>query len=144
MVIFFGDMLYKVIWPEIIWPATVIGFLINWLVLGVPVSSMLIGLAVGGGFFALQYALSRGRWVGGGDIRMGIMMGVWLGFPVIIPALMVAYFLGGFGAAILLISKRKKWGSSTEIAFGPFLALATIWAMYHGENTINWITSLFG
>lgn len=144
LVIFFGDMLYQIIWPEIIWPATIIGFLINWLFLDVPVSSMLIGLAIGGGFFALQYILSHGKWVGGGDVRMGVMMGIWLGFPAIVPAILMAYFLGGFGAIILLITKKKSWGASTEIAFGPFLALSTVWAMYHGEKVMNWISSLFG
>lgn len=144
VVIFFGDMLYREIWPSVVWPAAIFGFLYNWLFLGVPASSMLIGLVVGGGFFLAQYAISRGRWIGGGDVRMGVMMGVWLGFPAIIAAIFMAYFLGGFGATLLLVSKKKKWNASAQIAFGPFLAIATIWALYHGEKSINWIMSLFG
>lgn len=144
VIIFFGDVLYRVIWPVIIWPATIIGFLFNWLALDVNISSMIFGLLIGGGFFLLQYLLSRGRWIGGGDVRMGIMMGVWLGFPAIVAAILCAYFLGGLVGAALIFSGIKKWGAKAEIPFGPFLAISTIWALYYGEYTVNWIVALFG
>jgi leader peptidase (prepilin peptidase) / N-methyltransferase len=143
LVIFFGDFLYRVIWPAIIWPGLIVGFLLNAIFLDVSIYSMILGLVVGGGFFALQYYLSDGRWVGGGDVRLGMMMGVWLGFPLIIPTLMVAYFVGGFFGIYLLIMRKIKWGKSTEIAFGPFLVLATVWAMYFGEVTMVWFSKLW-
>ncbi len=40
-----------------------------------------VAAVVGAGFFLLQYVVSRGRWIGGGDIRIGAMMGMMLGFP---------------------------------------------------------------
>jgi prepilin signal peptidase PulO-like enzyme (type II secretory pathway) len=97
-------------------------------------------MAVGGGFFLLQYLVSRGKWIGGGDVRFGVMMGVLLGWPNILVALFIAYVLGAVVAVPLLIFKKKKMKS--EVPFGAFLAIGTAAAMFWGSWIVNWYVGM--
>lgn len=139
VIIFATDVLYQIIWPEIVWLGAILGFVFNFLI-GQDIFSMVIGFVVGGGFFLLQYLISGGKWIGGGDIRLGAMMGVWLGWPVVILAIFIAYITGAIFALVLLAIKKKTL--SAKIAFGPFLALATLFCLHHGEQILNLYRSL--
>jgi prepilin signal peptidase PulO-like enzyme (type II secretory pathway) len=99
--------------------------------LSIPWAGMIAAGVIGGGFFALQYWISKGTWVGGGDIRLGLLMGVMLGFPYILYALFIAYIVGAFVAVVLLVS--KKGDMKTAIPFGPFLAGATIGMLLYAD-----------
>ena len=140
IVIFVYDLKYYLILDIVIWPAVVFVFIAN-IFLGFSILNLLIGLVIGGGFFYLQYAISKGKWIGGGDILLGILMGIILGWPMILTALFIAYVLGGFVAVILLLFNKKKW--SSKIPFGTFLSLATFITMLYGEVLYNWYFNLF-
>jgi len=142
VIIFVYDALYQEVLLRVVWPGLIIGFLINFFALHYPVDSLLIGAAVGGSFFLLQYLVSKGRWIGGGDVRLGFMMGIWLGWPNILVALFVAYILGALVAVCLLVCRKKDWAS--EIPFGTFLAIGTFVALYQANNIINWYLGLIG
>ena len=102
--------------------------------------SMLTGVGIGAGFFALQYILSRGRWIGGGDIRLGAFMGVILGSPLIWIGLLFSYVLGGVAGAVLLL--MKKANGKTALPFGLFLVPGTFFAMLYGQELLNWYVNL--
>lgn len=138
--IFLYDLWYGYILDHITLPSLVLFFAWN-VAVGIRPSSLLIGLVVGAGFFLVQYLVSRGQWVGGGDIRLGALMGVLLGWPVVSLGLFFAYVSGGAIGAVLLLTRRKQWGS--HIPFGTFLSIAT-WAMLlFGYQLIHWyMTSL--
>jgi len=128
IIIFVYDLKYYLILDKVSIPLIIIALIFN-LVLGMSFYNLLIGGLVGGGFFLVQYLISRGRWIGGGDIRLGIAMGIILGWPGVLLALFLAYLIGSVGAVILLALKKKKWGS--EIPLGTFLTVATfIWLLY--------------
>lgn len=97
---------------------------------------MLIGGAAGGIFFALQYILSRRRWVGSGDIFLGMAMGLLLGWKLLALALFFAYVIGAMVAAVMILTKRLRMTSS--IAFGPYLLAATFIAWICGQQIISW------
>lgn len=80
------------------------------------------GMVVCGGFFYLQYLISRGRWIGGGDIGLGIFIGAALGLWHGLWALALAYVWGALAAAVLLATKKITLKST--ISLGPFLAAA--------------------
>lgn len=82
--------------------------------------SLLLGAVIGGLFFALQFWLSKGRWVGEGDIYLGLFLGVWLGWPVIFITILGAYLIGSVVGLTLLVLKRKDW--SAKLPLGVFLA----------------------
>lgn len=95
-----------------------------------------IGALVGAGFFWFQYVVSRGRWIGGGDIRLGGFMGIVLGWPLVLLALFFAYLLGAAISVILLAMKKKTWTDKTP--FGTYLTAGTVIAMLYGENIMQW------
>jgi leader peptidase (prepilin peptidase) / N-methyltransferase len=80
-------------------------------------------LVVGGTLFAL-HALTAGRGIGLGDVRLGCAVGAAFGAIPGLIALAWAFVLGGAYGSILLVTGRAKRGS--EIPFAPFIAVATI------------------
>ncbi len=102
-------------------------------VVGFPALSM----AIGGGFFALQWIVSRGRWVGSGDIRLGVVMGALLPvFPSVLLALLLAYISGALIAIVLLALGRVRRDS--QIPFGVFLIPSTLVVFFWGGNILDW------
>lgn len=99
---------------------------------GASVKSLLFGVLVGAGFFAWQYVLSRGRWIGAGDIRLGALMGAALGVSRTLVALFLAYIGGAVVALILIARGQKKAGS--HLPFGTFLVAATFVALLYGAE----------
>ena len=135
-VVFIYDYLYKIILPEIVWLGVVIAIYFNYFALDGTFQPMLIGALVVGGFFLLQYIISKGRWIGGGDVRFGVLMGFMLGWPYIFVALFLAYVSGAIISVFLLIVKKKKMTS--EVPFGTFLATSTFITLFYGQKLIDW------
>jgi len=100
---------------------------------------MIVGAIIAGGFFLLQYVLSKGKWIGFGDVALGMLMGVILGWQKTLLALFFAYVGGGIISVILLA--RKKANKKTALPFGVFLSLATFVALLWGEKIIDWYLS---
>ncbi|NQU84052.1 MAG: prepilin peptidase, partial [Parcubacteria group bacterium] len=91
--IFVYDARYGLIPDNFTLPAILIALAGNFL-LGHDIWNLLLATAIGGGFFLIQFLVSRGRWVGGGDIRLGALMGAILGYTNILPAIFFAYLIG--------------------------------------------------
>lgn len=123
---FVSDLRYMTLPVSIILTAAGISFFAQ-LFLGISWYNLLLAGLVGFTFFALQYFISKGRWIGDGDMYLGAMMGITLGWPRILYAILGAYILGAVVALILLASGKAKWGS--RIPLGVFLTLATFVTM---------------
>lgn len=93
------------------------------------------GLAVGAGFFGLLVLVSKQKWMGLGDVFIGAIMGIFLGFPFVLVALFLAFVLGAIFSLILMLFKKKSLKDT--VPFGPFLILATIIAFFWGEKIIE-------
>ncbi|MBU2260243.1 prepilin peptidase, partial [Patescibacteria group bacterium] len=96
---------------------------------------------IGAGFFLLQFVISKGRWIGGGDIRLGLLMGFTLGYPVILLAMILAYFIGSIISIGLVASGKKSWDS--QVPFGVFLTVSTIATLFFGQEIMSWYLRLF-
>lgn len=92
-------------------------------------------ILIGGGFFLLQFLISRGRWVGGGDIRLGAVMGLMLGFPNIIAALGISYVIGALWSVGLMILERKT--IKDVLPFGTFLTISTVICLLWGDQIVR-------
>lgn len=138
-VIFVIDLLDMTVFDSVTLPMIALAFIFN-LALGMNPLNLLMAAAVGGGFFLLQYVISRGRWIGGGDIRIGAMLGMMLGFPGVILALFLAYVGGAITALGLLAAGRARW--SGQMAFGTFLSVAAVATMFFGPGVLAWYASL--
>ena len=140
IIIFVYDLKYYLILDKIVWPGIILALIVN-LFLGFSIFNLIFAAVIGGGFFLLQFVVSKGRWIGGGDIRLGVFMGAILGWPHVLTALFISYILGSFISVFLLLAKRKEMGD--KIPFGTFLALGTFVTMLWGPSLINWYFSLF-
>ena len=89
-----------------------------------------------GAFFFLIWLVSRGRWLGFGDVKLAFFMGIFLGFPNILVALFSAFLIGSATGLTLIALKKKKMKS--EVPFGPFLVIGTFIGLFWGQNIINW------
>ncbi|MDP2684070.1 MAG: prepilin peptidase [bacterium] len=141
IIIFVYDLRYYLILDKVSLPAIVIAIILSVFILNISAIDILIGALIGGGFFLLQFYISRGKWIGGGDIRLGVVMGAMLGFPGILVALFAAYVLGSIVGIFLIIGKKKKWKS--QVPFGTFLSFATLLTFIFGEFVIEYYSNLF-
>ena len=139
IIIFIYDLRWQLILDKITLPAMAVALGLN-LWLGMNWINLLLAAGIGGGFFLAQYLVSRGRWIGGGDIRLGVLMGLMLGWPQILVALFLAYVSGSIIGIGLLATGRKQW--SSRVPFGAFLSAATIVAMLWGEEMLHWYLKL--
>ena len=88
---------------------------------------MIIGGVVGLGLFMLVYLMSRGH-LGMGDVKLAGLIGLMLGYPAVISALVVGIILGAGAAIVLLVSKRATRKST--MAYAPYLALGALFVMW--------------
>lgn len=84
--------------------------------------------------FYLIHALSKGKWMGAGDIEIVFLMGIFLGWPNTLIAFYVAFILGAIIGVILLVVQRAKLKS--EVPFGPFLITGTFVAYLFGTQIL--------
>ncbi len=102
----------------------------------------ILAALVGGGVFGLVWALSRGRGMGFGDVKLAAALGFLFGWPDVLLILMLAVVIGaGFGLG--LIFSRKK-GFRDGIPFGPFLALGAMLVFFWGETIFTGYLKFFG
>ncbi len=141
-ILFIYDFLYMELPDEISLPTIVILFGFNFFAFTPTWQDALLGAAIPTLFFGIQYLVSRGKWIGEGDFRLGILMGLILGWKLTIVALFLGYILGAVVGAYVLISKTKKM--SSQLPFGPFLILGTVIALFFGNNVMNWYLGFLG
>ncbi|MBI4239831.1 prepilin peptidase [Candidatus Uhrbacteria bacterium] len=136
IVIFVYDLRWGSILDVISLPFIAGAFLLNVFLFHMPAMNLLLAAGVGAGFFTLQYLISKGAWIGDGDIRLGFLMGVLLGWPHILTGLFVSYMVGSIVSVGLLASQKTKLGS--PIPFGPFLVTGTV-LVFLFKPTFDWI-----
>lgn len=109
----------------------------NW---GQLYSQLLSALGWGGGFYLL-YALGRGRWMGGGDVKLAALMGFLLGGA----KTLLAMFIGFSSAAIfsLVLIASGVLSRKDLIPFGPFLILGTLLSMLYGSQLLDHYINYF-
>jgi prepilin signal peptidase PulO-like enzyme (type II secretory pathway) len=113
--IFDGVLLAAIAW---IVPAAILS--------GSALDGLFGALACGGALF-LPFALSRGRAIGFGDVKLAGTAGLALGLGPSLAALWIACVSGGAVAAVALAAGRA--GRRTPMRFGPFLALGVCVAL---------------
>jgi len=134
------DFLYKEIPDEIVLPA----FFVSFLFLGIngvhSFTSLVVGVSLPVVFFSILFFGSKGKWLGGGDIRIGALMGVLLGWPNILIGLFLGYLLGAMFSLTGLMT--KKLTRKSQIPFAPFLLIGTYIAMFWGKEIVSWYLNI--
>jgi leader peptidase (prepilin peptidase)/N-methyltransferase len=155
LVVIFIDWEHQLILNKITYPAAVVALLL----LGVdsvfpgagiledlkmvPQPSILSGL-IGGGvaflFFLIVFLINP-RGMGMGDIKLVALIGLAMGIPFSIIALLIGIVIGGIIAIIILALKIK--GRKDVIAYGTFLAIGPILMLLWGSEIWHWYQNLF-
>lgn len=105
------------------------------------VTENILGSLLVGGFFYSLFAISKGKWIGGGDVKLGFWLGLMLGWKHVYPFLLVTYVLGSIVALILVKKSKKGWKS--QISFGPFLVISSLIFLFFGEKLLYLYKILF-
>jgi prepilin signal peptidase PulO-like enzyme (type II secretory pathway) len=136
--IFFFDLKHSEIHDGVLIPAIVIAAGLCFLMPD-PLSHLIGGL-IGFVFFGAQYVLSKGKWIGAGDMRIGAFMGLILGWQLTLVALFISYILGSIIGIFLMLCKEVKGRSAVPL--GPFLVIGTFITFFYGEVILRWYLSL--
>ena len=101
------------------------------------------GILIASGIFYVLYQVSDGKWIGGGDVKLGLVLGILLGGPLLsLLLLFVASVLGTLvSMPLLAVGKAKR---STLIPFGPFLIVATMIIELFGHHFVDWLVHFSG
>lgn len=147
IVIFFTDLKYGIIPDKIVFPAIVIS--IFYLILFNP-SSFILYLLSGLGAFIFFITISYGFFIltkkqsmGGGDIKLSLLLGLFLGFPGILVSLYLAFLTGAI-ISIILILWKKKTSLKDTLPFGPFLITGTVISFFFGSIIYSYALTFLG
>ena len=131
------DLRHKIIPNPLVYLAIAIAVIFNILN---PLYFILSGLGLFS-FFALLWLVSKGRWMGFGDAKLALAMGLFLGWPESAVALLFSFWLGAiFGLAFVFAKNLKNL--KVQIPFAPFLFTGGLAAFLWGEKIISWYISL--
>lgn len=116
-------------------------FLLDGLRLGPAIAQQKFFVTVAfSGFFYLLWLVSRGKWMGDGDIGLAAIMGM-----VLVPPLLLIAALFAFDAAAV-VSLGLIWSGKKSrkdiIAFGPFLIGGMYFGLFFGAAIAAWYSRL--
>ncbi len=98
---------------------------------------------VGSGLFASIYFVSKGKWIGFGDVRLGALIGVVLASPVqMLLVIFLSSIIGTVVAVPLLMTGRAR--QNTKLPYGPFLIVAAVIVRLFGTGIVAWYKRQIG
>jgi len=117
------DLKYRQVLNKLIFPAAMIALVSHAMLPG----RELLSALVGGVFGLLPFMatiLLKPNGIGAGDVKLATLVGLVVGFPQVVYALIVAVLVGGVAVAVLLLTRR--WKLTSYMPYAPFLCLGAI------------------
>jgi leader peptidase (prepilin peptidase)/N-methyltransferase len=140
-VIFVYDFKSELIPDEFVWVGLVLAVLGAWYFGGFGLSNMLIGSLICGGVPLILVLVSKEKWMGAGDIKLGFLVGAMVGYPRAMFLIFASFVLGSIVGVIYLATKKKRMKDS--LPFAPFLIASALIALIWGQFFINWYFGYF-
>src|SRR3989338_7846665 len=129
------DVKFSLIPTSLVFLASFVSLFYNYFFLRSDLFVEHVFAAFGAGIFFLAIVLlTRGRGMGEGDVILGFLIGMVLGFLEMILAVFLAFSLGAIVAIILLFLGKKRFGQT--IPFGPFLVCGFLLSLFWGRELI--------
>lgn len=152
VVVTFIDIEHRLILDRITYPGILVGIIASLAIFQRgPVSSFIssiFGLLCGGGLLLVLAVVSRGG-MGVGDVKLGAMVGAFLGWKLVLVALFLASAAGAIIGSMMILSRwpkakslKEAWRKGRQIPFGPYIALGTLIAILGGEAILNFYLGL--
>ena len=131
----------KILYPLIALAGLMIAGEAVWLAdYGLLIGPLLGALCCGGGFYAM-FQLSQGRWIGGGDVKLGILLGLLAGG--LLSALLLMFLASVLGLLVALPQIfTNRFNLKSKLPFGPFLILSGVIVVLFGETILDWYLSV--
>ncbi len=129
------DLRHQIIPDAITLPGILAGLTANVATRHLAWADVALGIALGGGVFFVVIVASGGG-MGAGDMKLGAMLGAFLGWKIGLFALLAGVVVGGVWAGALMALGVR--GRKDAIPFGPFLALGGAAALFWGEGVVQW------
>lgn len=121
--------------PEIAEEAPLVGGITGQLV------SSIVGGAIGLAFMALPLIVYR-RGMGLGDVKLGALIGLMTGYPIVLVALLMSVISGGLLSIFLLATRIKS--RKDPIPFAPFIAASALVTILWGQPIFDWYINILG
>lgn len=99
--------------------------------------SILLDFALVSGFLLFLFLITRGRGIGGGDIKLMAAVGLILGWKLTV----VAFFFGCLYGSVIHIIRMKVSKAEHVLAMGPYLSAGIITAVWFGTKILEWYTA---
>jgi leader peptidase (prepilin peptidase)/N-methyltransferase len=147
-ILFVYDLRWYLLPDRVVWPLVVLGA-IDFIARGVSqhlslsqffIEAVLALFVISGLYYAL-HLVSKGKWVGLGDVKLGIFMGLALGWQVGAVALFLANLIGCLVIIPGLLTGKLKRDS--QVPFGPLLIIGFVIAGLWGQQLLDWYMNLF-
>ena len=143
IVIFFADFKYQII-PDSIQVA-LFGFAFLFIITQGVTPKIFLN-QVAGAFVTmlpilLLFAVTKGKGMGFGDVKLAFTMGFMLGILGGLAALYIGFITGAVIGIILMLIKMKRLKS--KIAFGPFLIIGFLTMTFFGSSIDQLIRSIY-
>ena len=82
--------------------------------------------------------------MGGGDIKLFGMVGLFLGLKLGLLTILLSVYIGAtYGILTIIYSKIKKKEYNSMIPYGPFISVGALISILYGTNIVNWYIGLF-
>lgn len=102
--------------------------------------SYAVGFILVSGFLYIVYLITKGRGIGGGDIKLMAVCGLLLGWKLIL----LSFVLGCIIGSVIHVVRMKVSGQGHVLAFGPYLSIGVMISVFVGNQLIIWYTSYLG
>ncbi|MCY4088856.1 MAG: prepilin peptidase [Candidatus Saccharibacteria bacterium] len=104
---------------------------------------LIISPLIGGGIFYIIFQISE-KYIGGGDVKLGFLIGLLLSdWQLAILMIFLSSLLGVFiSLPRIIIHIKQKRHLSAQIPFGPFLIISCWLCFWFGQSIIDWYLSL--
>ena len=103
--------------------------------------NLMIAVALALLFFGGQRLLSKGAWLGEGDVYVAVGMAFLFGWKLLIVATVLTYLLGAIISILLLI--LKKVDRKSKIPFAPFMVFGSFATLLYGEEILTWYSNIY-
>lgn len=100
-------------------------------------TSAVWGIVVVFGLFYILFATSSGKWIGGGDVKLAVAIGLLVGGPAasILMIFLASLFGSLYSLPLIIVSGKKV---NQKIPFGPFLIISTYICFFFSEQILVW------
>ena len=141
VIISFIDLDHFIIPDKLVIIGAVFGLVFNLLGYGIPFLDGIYGSLVSVGlliFILLLEFILKKEAMGGGDIKLLGMIGLFLGLKYTILTIILAIYIGAiYGIIVIIYNKVKNDKYNNMMPFGPFISLGAIISLLYGSNIID-------